>query len=92
MYECYAYMVCCCDGTLYAGWTNDLKKRLSSHNAGTGAKYTRSRRPVTLVYFERFYTREEAMRRERQLKSLKRPEKLALIRGFEAEKQKQGDM
>ena len=47
----YTYIVQCSDGTYYTGWTNDLKKRIKSHNAGTGAKYTRPRLPVTLVYY-----------------------------------------
>ena len=50
--NCYTYMVQCSDGTLYTGWTNDLKKRLEKHNAGKGARYTRGRLPVKLVYYE----------------------------------------
>ncbi|MGM9577898.1 MAG: GIY-YIG nuclease family protein [Evtepia sp.] len=75
----YTYILRCADGTLYTGWTNDLDKRLAAHNAGTAAKYTRPRRPVTLVYQEVFPTKEEAMRREWQIKRLARAEKLALI-------------
>lgn len=75
----YAYLVRCADGTLYAGWTTDLARRVRDHNEGRGAKYTRSRRPVTLVYSEPFGTREEALRREAALKRLSRAEKLALI-------------
>ena len=75
----YTYILRCADGTLYTGWTNDLEKRLAAHNAGTAAKYARPRRPVTLVYQEAFPTKEEAMRRERQIKRLTRAEKLALI-------------
>lgn len=75
----YTYILRCADGTLYTGWTNDLDKRLAAHNAGTAAKYTRPRRPVTLVYQEVFPTKEEAMRREWQIKRLTRVEKLALI-------------
>ena len=63
MAENYTYILRCADGTLYTGWTNDLEKRLAAHNAGTGAKYTRPRRPVTLVYHEVFETKEAAMRR-----------------------------
>ena len=63
----YTYILLCADGTLYTGWTNDLGKRLEAHNAGKGAKYTRSRRPVRLFYQEAFETREDAMRRERGL-------------------------
>lgn len=75
----YTYILRCADGTLYTGWTNDLEKRLAAHIAGTAAKYTRPRRPVTLVYQEAFPTKEEAMRREWQIKRLTRAEKLALI-------------
>jgi len=75
----YAYLVRCRDGSLYAGWTNDLEARVKAHNAGEGAKYTRSRSPVELVYFEEFETREGAMSREWHLKRLTRAEKLALI-------------
>ena len=75
----YAYLVRCADGTLSAGWTTDLARRIQAHNEGRGAKYTRSRRPVTLVYYEAFGTREEALRREAALKRLSRREKLALI-------------
>ena len=75
----FTYIVRCSDGTLYAGWTNDLEKRLKAHNNGTGAKYTRTRRPVELVYYEEFETKEEAMRREYAIKQLSRQEKLKLI-------------
>lgn len=75
----YTYILRCSDNTLYCGWTNDLKKRLASHNAGTGAKYTRPRTPVTLVYYETFETKEEAMSREFAIKRLTRKEKLDLI-------------
>lgn len=59
---------------------NDLKKRITSHNAGKGAKYTKARRPVELVYYEEFQTREEAMKREYAIKQLSRKEKEALIK------------
>ncbi len=75
----YAYIVECADGTLYSGWTNDLEKRVAAHNAGQGAKYTRSRRPVTLRYYEEFEDKSEALRREAALKKLSRAEKQALI-------------
>lgn len=81
----YTYIVRCKDNTLYCGWTNDLDKRMASHNAGTGAKYTRSRHPVQLVYYETFETKEEAMRREYAIKRLTRAEKMKLI--SEAEKE-----
>ncbi len=77
----YTYIVRCADGSLYTGWTDDLEKRVAAHNAGKGAKYTRSRRPVTLVYHEKFATPREAMSREWHLKRLTRAQKLALIAG-----------
>lgn len=75
----YTYIVECADGTLYTGWTNNLEKRIQAHNSGAGAKYTRSRRPVKLVYFENFPTKEEAMSREWHIKQLTRREKKKLI-------------
>ena len=75
----YTYIVQCSDGTYYTGWTNDLEKRIKSHNAGTGAKYTRHRLPVTLVYYEAFATKQEAMRREYAIKHLSRHQKEHLI-------------
>lgn len=77
--NCYMYMVQCSDGTLYTGWTNDLKKRLEKHNAGKGARYTRGRLPVKLVYYEVFATKSEAMKREAQIKKLSRKQKLLFI-------------
>ena len=78
--DCFTYILRCADGTLYTGWTNDLTKRVDAHNAGTGAKYTRARRPVELVYYEVFSSKEEAMRREAEIKSLSRASKEALLR------------
>src|SRR5699024_11471681 len=75
----YTYILRCADGTLYCGWTNDLTARLAAHNSGKGAKYTRGRGPVTLVYSEQFDTQSEAMRREAEIKKLPRPRKQALI-------------
>ena len=77
----YTYMVACSDGSLYTGWTHDLETRVRSHNEGKGARYTKSRRPVELVWHEAFPTKEEAMRREYEVKQLTRREKEALIRG-----------
>ena len=77
--ENYTYMLRCSDGTLYTGWTNDLEKRVASHNDGTGGKYTRARRPVKLVYHETFETKQEAMSREWQIKHMSREEKEKLI-------------
>ncbi len=75
----YTYILECADGTLYCGWTNDLEKRLKSHNSGKGAKYTRSRLPVKLVYYEEFKVSAQAQKREYQIKRLTRNEKLKLI-------------
>lgn len=77
----YTYILRCADGTLYCGWTNDLEKRLAAHNSGAGAKYTRSRLPVELIYSESFATKKEAMSREFHIKRMTRAEKLALITG-----------
>lgn len=76
----YTYIVECSDGTLYTGWTNNLEKRLETHNAGKGAKYTKTRRPVKLVYQEQFETKEEAMSREYHIKQLSRKEKMKLMK------------
>lgn len=81
----YVYMLRCGDGSLYTGWTNDLAARVAAHQAGRGGKYTRSHLPVALAYYEILPTRHEAMRREWQIKRLRRREKLALI----SEKEKQ---
>lgn len=75
----YMYIVRCSDNTLYTGWTNHLEERIEAHNRGKGARYTRSRRPVELVYFESFATKEEAMSREFKVKRLTRAEKLRMI-------------
>ena len=75
----YTYILKCADGTLYTGWTNDLQKRLSAHNSGTGSKYTKTRLPVELIYFEEFEDKKEAMSREWHIKRLTRKEKLTLI-------------
>ena len=75
----YTYMVKCSDGSLYTGYTNDLDKRIRAHNDGKGAKYTKSRRPVELVYFEEHIAKEEAMSREWHIKQLKRSQKEKMI-------------
>lgn len=75
----YTYMVECSDGTLYTGWTNDLEKRVKNHNLGKGAKYTRSRLPVRLVYYETHATKQEAMKREYAIKHMSRKDKLAIL-------------
>ena len=76
----YTYIVKCSDGTFYTGWTNDLTRRMEAHNQGRGAKYTKARRPVTLIYYETFETKEEAMKRKYAIKQLSRKEKEELIR------------
>lgn len=73
------YILRCADDTLYCGWTNDLEHRLKTHNSGKGAKYTRSRLPVELVYSESTASPSAALRREREIKKLSRGEKLKLI-------------
>ncbi len=75
----YTYIVECRDKTLYTGWTTDLEKRIRTHNEGKGAKYTKSRAPVRLVYYEQYETKQEALKREYAIKQLSRKEKLALI-------------
>ena len=76
----YAYIVKCSDGTYYTGYTNDLEKRLLAHNAGKGAKYTRNRLPVEMVYFEEYEDKSEAMKREYAIKRLTRKQKEKLIK------------
>lgn len=78
----YTYIVKCSDGTLYTGWTNHLEERIRAHNSGHGAKYTRSRRPVELVYYETFDTKEEAMSREFGIKKMDRQQKEKLIKDW----------
>ena len=78
----YAYMLRCADNTIYSGYAVDPEKRAEMHNSGKGAKYTRARLPVKLVYYEEFETKREALQREIQLKKLKRIEKEELISKF----------
>ena len=75
----FVYIVRCKDNTLYTGFTTDVPKRLHAHNAGKGAKYTRSRRPVTLVYTEECSSKAEALRREAAIKRLPRGKKQLLV-------------
>jgi putative endonuclease len=77
---CYCYILECSDGTYYTGWTIDPTRREMHHNAGRGAKYTRSRRPVRLVYMEELPDRGSAMRREVQIKNMSRERKEKLIK------------
>ena len=77
----FVYMVRCSDGSLYTGFAKDPEERVRIHNSGKGAKYTRSRLPVSLVYVESCESLSAALKRERQLKPWKRAEKEALIAG-----------
>ena len=79
----YIYLVRCSDDSLYCGWTTDLKRRIDAHNGHIpgGAKYTRGRRPVTLVYSESFHQKQEAQRREYAIKQMTKTKKLGLIKG-----------
>lgn len=79
MIKYYAYLARCNDDSLYAGYTTDLKHREAKHNEGKGARYTRIRRPIKIVYFEEFVNRSDAMKREYQLKHLKKANKESLI-------------
>ncbi len=78
----YAYILECADGTFYCGYTNDLKKRIKTHNEGKGARYTRARLPVKYIYFEEFETKEAAMSREYHLKELTHAQKKKLSESF----------
>jgi len=75
----YTYILECSDGTFYVGWTNNLKKRIKTHNQGKGAKYTRGRTPVNLVYWEEYDSRSDAQKREITIKNYSRKEKERLI-------------
>lgn len=75
----FVYLLETVNTTLYCGYTNDLNKRIKTHNDGKGAKYTKTRLPVRLVYTECFDTKSEAMKREYQIKQLTRQQKLKLI-------------
>ena len=79
------YILKCNDNSFYTGWTNDITHRLKMHNEGKGAKYTRGRGPVELVYLEEFETKQEAMSREAKIKRLTRKEKLLLIETYQQE-------
>ena len=77
--SCYCYILECSDGTFYTGWTNDPERRVAQHNKGKGARYTKTRRPVRLVYLEEQTDKIAALKRELQIKKLKREQKLKLI-------------
>ena len=74
------YILECNDGTLYTGWTNDIDKRFKAHNDGKGAKYTKGRRPLKLVYLEELETKSEALKRENEIKKLTKDKKRQLIK------------
>lgn len=76
---CYVYILKCSDDTLYTGWTNNLNKRVETHSKGKGAKYTRARLPIKLVYYEEYTDKISAQKREYEIKQLTRKEKLDLI-------------
>jgi putative endonuclease len=78
----YVYIIRCSDSTFYCGATNNVTRRVNEHNKGRGAKYTKYRRPVRLLYFETFATKSEALKREYAVKQLTREEKDTLIRGI----------
>ena len=82
----YVYILRCNDNSLYTGWTNNLEKRLKTHLAGKGAKYTKARLPVELVYYEEFEDKIEAMKREYKIKQLSRKEKLKLFNREDVDK------
>ena len=82
------YILRCCDGTLYTGCTNRLDRRVVQHARGKGARYTRSRLPVTLVYQETARDRGSALSREAALKTLSRAEKLSLVRAFKNQRRR----
>ena len=76
----YFYVLECSDTSYYAGYTNNIEKRIATHNAGKGAKYTKTRMPVTCIYFEEFDTKQEAMRKEYAFKQLTRAQKIQYMR------------
>ena len=83
----YTYILKCKDNTYYTGYTNDLEKRIKAHNEGKGAKYTKGRGPVELVYCEEYEEKGRAMRREWEIKQLSRNEKENLIMGQKDKKE-----
>lgn len=80
--EHFVYMLRCKDNSLYTGYTNNLENRLKAHRDGKGAKYTRGRGPFQVVYIEKIETKEQALKREYEIKQLKRKEKLLLIQNW----------
>ncbi|MDD7463380.1 MAG: GIY-YIG nuclease family protein [Anaerococcus sp.] len=78
----YVYMLRCADNSLYTGWCKDLDQRLKTHNSGKGAKYTRSRLPVKLVFYEEISDKSEALKEEIRLKKLSKKKKEELVKNF----------
>lgn len=76
---CYCYIIECADGTYYTGWTTNPERRLAQHNKGVGARYTKTRRPVKLVYLEEQADKRAALKRERAIKALPRKKKMELF-------------
>ncbi len=87
----YCYIVKCADGTYYTGWSTNPQRREAQHNAGSGSRYTRSRRPVRLVYIEEQPDRSSAMRREARIKRLPHIQKQALAENYLSEQDQRGD-
>ena len=77
--ECYCYILECADGTYYTGWSTDPQRRMDQHNKGKGARYTKTRRPVKLVYVEPQPDKISALKRERAIKALTRKQKMNLF-------------
>lgn len=78
----YVYIIECKDNTYYTGWTTNLERRIKAHNNGNGAKYTKARRPVKLIYYEEFPDKKQALKREYAIKQLTRKQKELLIKDF----------
>lgn len=87
MNEHYTYLVRCADGSYYCGYSTDPIARTTTHNSGRGAKYTRARRPVALVYMEAFDTKEAAMSREWHIKRMSHSEKEALVAAYKKQRE-----
>jgi len=79
--KCFVYILKCTDSSFYTGITNDPLKRFKEHASGKGGRYTRSHKPVKMVYLERTLNRSKAMKREAQIKRMKKQDKLSLIKG-----------
>jgi putative endonuclease len=79
--SCFCYILECSDGTYYTGWTTDPERRVKQHNKGIGARYTKTRRPVKMVYLEEQPDKISALKRELAIKKMKREQKSKLIEG-----------